>query len=647
MKRLAFLLLWLLWSGVKVQVAAANSAEPLPNDTIRLQRQLSLTTTDTARIRLLTALCYELHDEQPARARVLGESAVAQARELTGPERSSLLMNSLLHLASCYANLSNGPQALRLLGEADRLARQLRHPDGQARAAYAKGSIYHERGDSATAWQHYHRALTLTKNPTVSDRTRMRLIGNVGELLFFRQQYQRALHFDSLALALARRIHDPTAESHYLASMGSYHLHLKHLPEAKRLLTQALAISRREGAVRNQASQLELLALYYIVTDQPAQTNAVTREALRLARESGFLERVLDAYSILAAEAAERRDYHQAYEWNQRFVALNDTLNSRQTMQTLAATQASYENQERQRRIRELTQQHEIQLLRSRLLVGVVALLTIGLLAAGYLYRKLRRSRAALASSHAALEEASVQLRGMAVFKDKLYAIVAHDLRGPVMAFAGVTELINYYIAEKNEAELALLPAMVRDAADSLNRLLDNVLNWAVSQTGELSYRPEALPVTTLFTECQALYQTAAKAGQQQITVAAAPGLRLLADHNMTRTILRNLLGNALKFTPAGGHVHLEAAPDPADLRMVLLSCTDTGVGMSAATVARLMSGPDLPTPTTTPQTTGVGLGLVLCRAFVHKHGGTLVIQSRPGAGTNVTVSLPVSQGAS
>jgi signal transduction histidine kinase len=640
MKCPAFLLFWLLWSIAGARLAAAGT---IADDTTKLQQQLRRATTDTARIRLLTALCYELHDEQPARARVLGEAAVAQARELPEAERGIALMNSLLHLASCHANLSNGPQALRLLHEADRLARELRHPDGQARAACAKGSIYHERGDSATAWQHYHRALALAKNPAVSDRTRMRLIGNVGELLFFRQQYPRALHFDSLALLLARHLHDPTAESHYLASMGSYHLHLKHLPEARRLLTQALAISRREGAVRNQASQLELLALYYIVTDQPERTNAVTREALQLARESGFLERVLDAYSILAAEAAERRDYRQAYEWNQRFVALNDTLNSRQTLQTLAATQASYENQERVRRIRELTQQHEIQVLRSRLLVGVVALLTIGLLVAGYLYRKLRRSRAALASSHAALEEASVQLRGMAVFKDKLYAVVAHDLRGPVMAFAGVTELINYYIAEKNEAELALLPAIVRDAADSLNRLLDNVLNWAVSQTGELSYRPEALPVVTLLTECQALYQTAAKAGQQQITVAASPELRIFADHNMTRTILRNLLGNALKFTPAGGHVHLEAAPDPADSRMVLLSCTDTGVGMNAATVARLMSGPDLPSPSPTPRAAGVGLGLVLCRAFVHKHGGTLVIQSRPGAGTNVTVSLPLA----
>ena len=102
--------------------------------------------------------------------------------------------------------------------------------------------------------------------------------------------------------------------------------------------------------------------------------------------------------------------------------------------------------------------------------------------------------------------------------------------------------------------------------------------------------------------------------------MAAPPDLRLLADRNMTRTILRNLVGNALKFMPAGGHVHLEAAPDPDDPRMVLLSCTDTGPGMSAATVASLMSGPALPEPTAQPQChrPGPGPGAVaapLCTA--------------------------------
>lgn len=645
MTRPGFLLMWLMVMGL-LRVPAARAAGSAPALSIEaLRRQLAAPQPDTTRLRLLTTLCHELHGEQPARALPYGEAAVALARAQPGsPAREAALLRSLLDLASCYANLSNGPEALTLLSEARALARQLHDTDALARAYTAQGSIYYERGDSVTAHRHYRHALLLAAQAGVSPRTRMKLLGSVGSLCFFRQQLPQALHFDSLALALARRQGDSTAQATYLSSLATYQFQQGNLGRVKRLLTQALAISRRQGAVRNQADQLMLFSLYYTQVDERPRADAAVREALRLARQSSYLERVLDAYSILAAEAAEGRDYQRAYEWNQRYVELNDTLNSRQTMQTLAAAQVSYETQERARRLRQLTQLQQEQAWHSRLLVGVVAVLALGLLAAAYFYRNLRRSRAALAANNAALERASAELRGVAAFKDKLYAIVAHDLRGPVTAFAGVTSLIDSYIAQNDQAGLARLPALVRQAADSLNHLLDNVLNWAVSQTGELEYRPAPLLVAELFAECQALYETTAAAGWQHITTAAPPGLHLLADRNMARTILRNLVGNALKFMPAGGHVHLEAAPDPDDPRMALIGCTDTGPGMSAPTVAALMSGPALPEPTPTPRATGLGLGLALSRAFVHRHGGTLVIQSRPGAGTNVTVSLPLAR---
>lgn len=645
MTRPGFLLMWLMAAGLLLgTLSPAAARQPSTADTEALRQKLATSLPDTTRLRLLSVLCYSLHDEQPARALPYGEAAVALARTLPAAEQGPGLLRSLLVLASCYANLSNGPQALSLLSEAQVLARRQGNADALMRAYTAQGSIYHERGDSTTAWRHYHRALQLTSRAGVGPRTRMKLLGNMGSLQFFRGNYGQALHFDSLALALARREGDSTSESTYLTSLANYQMQMGNMPRVKRLLTQALAISRRQHAQRNQANQLIMFALYYIQTDQRERADAATHEAMRLARQSNYLERVLDAYSILSAEAAEYKNYRQAFEWNKRYVELNDTLNNRQTMQTLAAAQVSYETQERARRLRQLTQQQQQEVWRSRLLAAAVAILALGLLVTVYLYRNLRRSRSALAANNRALEKVSAELRTLAVSKDKLYAIIAHDLRGPVTAFAGVTGLIDSYVAQNDQAGLARLPALIRQAADSLNHLLDNVLNWAVSQTGELECRPAPLLVSELFAECHALYQTTAEASWQHITMAAPPGLRLMADRNMARTILRNLVGNALKFMPAGGHVHLEAAIDPDDPQMVLLSCTDTGPGMSAATVAALMSGPALPEPTVAPRATGLGLGLALSRAFVHRHGGTLVIQSRPGAGTNVTVSLPAAK---
>ncbi len=625
----------------------AAAGQPAPAGTAVFRKQLAASQADTARLRLLSAVCCALHTEHPAQALPYGEAAVALARTLPADEQNPGLLRGLLCLASCYANLSNGPQALTLLSEAEALARCLNRTDDLARAYMGQGAVYHERGDSATAWRHYHRALQLAARAGVMPCTRMRLLGNVGSLFFFRRQFPQAMHFDSLALALARRDADSTAESTYLSSLATYQMRAGHLLRVKRLLAQALAISRRQHAVRNQAEQLVLLGMYYIQTGEPGRANAAVRDGLRLARQSDYLERALDAYSILASEAAKQHKYRQAYDWNQRYVALNDTLNNRQIMQTLAAAQVSYEAQERARRLHQLTEQQQEQGWHTHLLAAAVVVLALGLLLSAYLYRNLRRNRSALAANHRALKQVSAELRSVAISKDKLYAIVAHDLRGPVTAFAGATSMIDAYIAQNDQAGLARVPALVRQAADSLNHLLDNLLNWAVSQTGELECRPAPLLVSELFAECQALYQTTATASGQHITMAAPTALRLLADRNMARTILRNLVGNALKFTPAGGHVYLEAAPDPDDPQMVLLSCTDTGPGMSSSTITSLMSGPALPDPAPAPRAAGLGLGLALSRAFVHRHGGTLVIQSRPGAGTNVTVSLPAAKGRS
>ena len=644
MTRPGFLLKWLLAWGA-LWAPAAGAAQPAPAGTLVLRQQLATSLPDTARLRVLGALCCALRDEQPARALPYGAAAVDLARTLPAAAQAPALLPALLDLASCYANLSSGPQALALLEEAQVLARRLNDADALTRAYTARGTVYYERGDSATAWRNYRRALDAAAGPRVLPRTRMRLLGHVGSLLFLRQQYAPALHFDSLALALARREGDASAEATYLGSLATYQLRIGRLPRVKRLLTQALAISRRQRALRNQADQLVLFAQYYTEVGEPERTNAAAREALALARQSHYLERALDAYGLLAAEAAEYRHYRLAYEWNQRYLALHDTLNSRQTLQALAAAQVGHEARERAYRLQQLTRQQEQQRWYSRVLGGVAAVLALALVGAAVLSRNLRRSRTALAANNYALEQASAEVRRVAALKDRLYAIIAHDLRGPVTAFAGVTSLIDSYIVQNDQVGLARLPALVRQASESLNHLLDNVLNWAVSQTGELDCRPEPLPVAELLAECQALYQTTAQASGQHITTAVVPpGLRLLADRNMTRTILRNLVGNALKFMPANGHVHLEAAPDPDDPRMVLLSCTDTGPGMSAAAVAALTSGPALPEPTPTPRATGLGLGLALSRAFVHQHGGTLVIQSRPGAGTNVTLSLPAAR---
>ncbi|UYZ61861.1 ATP-binding protein [Hymenobacter weizhouensis] len=629
------MLLFLLLCRSGVAWAAPEQSERA------LLRQLSTPLPDTGRVRVLNQLCEALHDRAPTRALRHGEQAVNLARRVR--DQRGLLL-ALLNLASCYANLSDGPHALELQRQALLLARRLSHPDGLVRSYTGMGGVHHERNDTAAALLHYRRALELAYQPGVQVRTQLVLFGNLGNLYFSLQRQPEGLVFTRRALALARRTGDVAGESQYLAELGSFYQQLNQLETAEGLLRQAVALVEPLENFRFEAGHRELLAAVLLQRQELPEAEALTQQALGLARRINYQERVLDAYELLAEINARRGQYEEAFAWQRRFQALNDSINSRSRLQTLAALQTRYETAEKESQIRLLTERGQVAQQRNRALLGTVAALLLGLGVAGLLYAQLRRNRADLAANNRALQEATHELRQLAASKDRLYAIVAHDLRGPVTSFAGVTELIDFYLQRGDEQGLRRLPALVRQSAHQLNHLLDNLLSWAVSQTGELAFQPERLPVGALFDEVTALYASAAEAKQLTLHAATtAPDLAVWADPHMTRTILRNLVGNALKATPAGGTIQLSAALT-ATSTGVQLHVTDTGPGMLPEQVAALLST-DGPTSLSYAPRSGTGLGLPLCRAFARRQGGSLSISSTPGHGTTVSVTLPASQG--
>ncbi|QJX47124.1 tetratricopeptide repeat-containing sensor histidine kinase [Hymenobacter taeanensis] len=603
-----------------------------------LLRQLATQPADTGRVRQLASLCYVLHDSAPTRAIPYGEQAVRLARRLHDDHG---LLRSLLVLSSSYANISDGPHALLLQRQALVLARRLHDMNGIVRSYTGMGGVHHERGDTAAALLNYQRALDLVYRPGVQVRTQLILFGNLGNLYFHLKKHQDGLLFTRRALQLARRTGDIAGESLYLADLGSYYLRLEQLGTAEGLLREALGLVAPLHQPRYESGHLELLANVLYLQGNLREAEQLTRRAMQLARQINYHERVLDAYSLLADINASRKNYEAALSWQQMFRNLNDTLNNRSRLQVLTALQARYESVEKENQIRLLTERSHMAQHRNRELWTAVALLLLALGGMGFMYAQLRRSRAALAENNATLQEATLELRQLAASKDRLYSIVAHDLRGPVTSFSGVTELIDFYLQRGDEEGLRRLPDIVRQAAQNLNSLLDNLLNWAVSQTGELAFQPERLLVADLLTELTGLYSTSAEAKQITLQTSCSPTLAIWADPHMTRTVLRNLISNALKFTPVEGTICLEAEALPRAL--VQISVTDTGLGMPPKQVAALLAPEGLVLPAQGPRS-GTGLGLMLCRAFTQRQGGTLQIKSLEGQGTTVSVTLPNAQ---
>ncbi|MFC2102084.1 PAS domain S-box protein [Bacteroidota bacterium] len=223
--------------------------------------------------------------------------------------------------------------------------------------------------------------------------------------------------------------------------------------------------------------------------------------------------------------------------------------------------------------------------------------------------------------------------------KDKFFSIIAHDLKSPFNAILGLTNALihDYPSLEKQQVEGLL--RTIRTSSEKAFELLDNLLVWANTQTGKITFTPEPLPVGTLVNDTVALMESTATNKRIRINVAMIADVIVIADQQMIRTVLRNLLSNAIKFTPFGGNITVLVKPGE---KVCTLSVKDSGVGISKADISKLFRIDSKHTTRGTADEKGTGLGLILCKEFVEKYGGKIWVESEEGRGSAFSFTLPV-----
>lgn len=231
------------------------------------------------------------------------------------------------------------------------------------------------------------------------------------------------------------------------------------------------------------------------------------------------------------------------------------------------------------------------------------------------------------------------ELRMLNADKDLFLSVLAHDLRNPMGVIHNFSELLltnmHRYEPSKIEKQVSLINAVSHQTC----RLLEDLLLWSKSQSGKLPYEPGELHFYDACREVTEEMMFMAQAKKVSLRVLEHAPLWLFADHNMMKTILRNLLTNAIKYTHEGGRVIVSA--EVIGYRAVI-TVSDNGVGISPGVMERLWQQYKPTTTDGTAHEKGSGLGLLLCKQFVEKHGGTIWVESVPGEGSDFKFTLPV-----
>lgn len=255
------------------------------------------------------------------------------------------------------------------------------------------------------------------------------------------------------------------------------------------------------------------------------------------------------------------------------------------------------------------------------------------------LERQVKERTAELEAQKIELKQKNAQLHELNASKDKLFSIISHDLRSPFQALLGYSQLIEETIETASKDEIVSDIKRLQKTIEQLYALLENLLTWSTIQRGIIKYHLEEVELDKVVESNLELFTP--KAEQKQITLknSITKGIIVYADSNMVNTILRNLISNALKFTPAGGIVEiLTQSYHETDIEITV---SDSGIGIKPEDISKLFRIDVQYTNTGTDGEQGTGLGLNLCKDLVEKNGGTIWLESEVGKGTNFKFTLP------
>jgi len=237
------------------------------------------------------------------------------------------------------------------------------------------------------------------------------------------------------------------------------------------------------------------------------------------------------------------------------------------------------------------------------------------------------------------LMESQIQLLELVATKDKFFNIVAHDLKNPFTSLLGSSELLYKNIHQMEKESIRELALILYDSAKSGYAILQNLLDWSRSQTGLITYNPERIHLNEIIEDNLANLQLHASGKGISLHYDSGKNIFIVSDRNMINTILRNLLGNAVKYTGSGGKVFVTTT---IEINEIHISVKDTGTGISKEEIDKLFRLDSKFSKPGTANETGTGLGLKLCQEFAEKMGGKILVESIENNGSEFILSIPV-----
>jgi signal transduction histidine kinase len=477
-------------------------------------------------------------------------------------------------------------------------------------------------------------------------------MNNIGSLYIARKDFDKAREYILKAYEIAKEINDDKSILIALNNLGEISNSTRQYDQALEYLMQARVIAETRKDYNSMATILLNIGISYMKKGQPEKSISFFTESLKYADAINSINTKRDLYKNLYTLYKDGNNILKSLEFLELYTEANDSINSEESRLKIKELEINYNAENFRNEIELLKKDNEINKLSlNRQRIGIISLIIILALSGIIWFINSQRTRLKretnklltqknkeLEATLKKLKESEISLKELNATKDKFFSIIGHDLRNPLNALLGFSELISNSSREYTREEIRKYNKIINDSARNIHQLIENLLEWSRSQSGNIDFSPKRHNLQPIIKDIQNIFSIQLEKKNITIHNYIPDEMMVYADKNLLSTILRNLVNNSIKFTPSGGYISLSAERSNGQ---VSISISDTGIGMTRDQVSNLFQLDNHLTKIGTSQEPGTGLGLILCKEFIDIHKGSIHVESEPAKGSTFRFSLP------
>jgi signal transduction histidine kinase len=559
-------------------------------------------------------------------------------------ENSEEVAGELNNLGNIYQVVGETEKALSNFIEVLKIEERAGNKSGMARTLNNLGSIYLEMDRNELAISTFEKSIRLC-DETGNPRFKSAALNGLASAYSNLEKPEKAIKYYRQAIEINKKNEYWLWYANTLLNLAGVYHSLGKTDDAFSLVHEAKTIYSSLGETNGLATSLLNESQWLVGMGKYDQALPIADSVISLSKEENMLPLLKDGYMTLYLIWKERGKYKTAMENLEASVTVADTLSRMENSHELADMAAKYEIEQKDRENKILEMQNNLSnklIARQRWLLLTLGFITGIMIILMLLLNKSRkntkRNNELLAIKNEEIHKQALALEEANGSKDMFLSIIGHDLKNPMTGIMGYSDLLANDISEYSAEEIKRFANEINTGTKNLNRLLDNLLLWAQANLKKVTPRMESIHLHEVAERSLQTLLPNAESKSVRLYNQISPDMVIKADPEMIRTIIMNLVSNAIKFTPMNGTVNITATTAG---NMHEISVKDSGVGMTRQELARLFHAHG---PTSTPGTNneqGTGLGLLLCKEFTEMHGGTITAFSHEGTGSTFTFTIP------